>query len=255
MGFFGFGGKTPTLFNRSKSNAECCDAPNDSILNCADVLACVNSNFEFDNLTSRFIPYWNGTGFSDSPLSVVNAGVDVVLPRGSSFVSEAFGWAEFGFGAGGDTFEWSTDSYVGNGGTMALRPDTFFVSVTGFNPGSFALTPTEATISNTTKIVTDAPLITVTDNGKLDSAVFGGTFEMFDTNATIVGMGKNGGTFNVRSTLAMLSAQLQLSAGAAGYASMNMTAGVAPAAPANGDMWFDGTNLYIRIAGVSTIIV
>lgn len=254
MGFFGFGGKTPTLFNRSKSNAECCDAPNDNILNCADVLACVNSDFQL-NLTAPFIPYWNGTGFSDSPLSVVNLGVDVMLPRGTSFVSAAYSLAEFGFGAGGDSFEWSTDSYVGNGGTMFLRPDSFLVSVTGFNPGSFALTGTEATIFNTTKIVLDAPLITVIDNGKLDSAVLGGTFEMFDTNATIVGMGKTGGTFNMRSTLAMLLAQIQMAAGTTTYPSMNMAIGIAPTVPVNGDMWFDGTNLYIRIAGVSTIIV
>ena len=254
MGFFGFGGKTPTLFNRSKSNAECCDAPNDNILNCADVLACVNSDFQL-NLTAPFIPYWNGTGFSDSPLSVVNLGVDVMLPRGTSFVSAAYSLAEFGFGASGDSFEWSTDSYVGNGGTMFLRPDSFLVSVTGFNPGFFALTATQATIFNTTKIVLDAPLIEVIDNGKLDSAVLNGIFQMFDTNASMVSMGKNGGTFRIFSTLAMASAQLQLSPGAAGHPSMTMPAGVAPATPANGDMWFDGTNLYIRIAGVSTIIV
>mgnify|MGYP003648367367 CR=1 FL=1 len=252
MGFFGFGGKTPTLFNRSKSNAECCDAPNDNILNCADVLACVNSDFQL-NLKEPYIPYWDGTGFSSSPLSVLVD--DVILPRGSSFVSQNPGLAEFGFGASGDTFEWSTDSYLGNGGTMFLRPDEFLVSVTGFNPGSFALTATQATIFNTTKIVLDAPLIEVIDGGKLDSAVLNGIFDMFDTNASIVSMGKNGGTFKMRSTLTMAAAQLQLSAGAAGYASMTMPAGVAPAAPANGDMWFDGTNLYIRIAGASTIIV
>ena len=35
---------------------------------------------------------------------------------------------------------------------------------------------------------------------------------------------------------------------------ISLTAGVAPTSPANGDIWFDGTNLNIRIGGVTRTV-
>lgn len=37
----------------------------------------------------------------------------------------------------------------------------------------------------------------------------------------------------------------------ASSSSIRVTAGVAPTAPVNGDIWFDGTNLFMRVGGVT----
>lgn len=47
------------------------------------------------------------------------------------------------------------------------------------------------------------------------------------------------------------TAALSLPSGVAGAASMNFGTGVAPGAPNSGDLWFDGTYLYLRAAGVN----
>jgi hypothetical protein len=47
------------------------------------------------------------------------------------------------------------------------------------------------------------------------------------------------------------TASLSLPGGLAAAASMNFATGVAPAAPNSGDLWFDGTYLYLRAAGIN----
>jgi hypothetical protein len=47
------------------------------------------------------------------------------------------------------------------------------------------------------------------------------------------------------------TAALHLPAGTTARASLNITSGAAPTAPNNGDIWFDGTNIFMRIGGVT----
>lgn len=50
------------------------------------------------------------------------------------------------------------------------------------------------------------------------------------------------------------TARLTLAAGTAAVAPLLMPAGVAPTSPVNGQMWFNGTNLFFRAAGVTRTI-
>lgn len=52
-------------------------------------------------------------------------------------------------------------------------------------------------------------------------------------------------------TLYSTTTNLVLAGGTTAASSMRVTAGVAPTSPANGDIWFDGTNLKIQIGGVT----
>lgn len=86
-------------------------------------------------------------------------------------------------------------------------------------------------------------------------------------NATGAGTtnGGNGGSFNVAlgsagtgSTANGNQGQLNITNGktvhaasTTTYASMNVPAGAVPLTPANGDIWFDGTNIYIQVGGVT----
>lgn len=47
------------------------------------------------------------------------------------------------------------------------------------------------------------------------------------------------------------TAALSLPSGVAGAASLNVASGVAPGAPNSGDLWFDGTYLYLRASGIN----
>ena len=47
------------------------------------------------------------------------------------------------------------------------------------------------------------------------------------------------------------STMLAIAASATSRSHLNLTGGVAPTAPNNGDIWFDGTNLFMRIGGVT----
>jgi hypothetical protein len=65
------------------------------------------------------------------------------------------------------------------------------------------------------------------------------TFKIFDNRVEI------------NKTLTLASAMLQMAAATTARASLNMPAGVAPTSPANGDMWFDGTDIKMRVGGVT----
>ena len=50
---------------------------------------------------------------------------------------------------------------------------------------------------------------------------------------------------------AKIGGTFQTPASTADAASLNIPAGTAPTSPANGDIWFDGTNIKMRIGGVT----
>lgn len=56
---------------------------------------------------------------------------------------------------------------------------------------------------------------------------------------------------NLSSTNATGLANITLKASTTAYAHMNFVNGIAPTSPNNGDVWFDGTNLFMRIGGVT----
>jgi hypothetical protein len=47
------------------------------------------------------------------------------------------------------------------------------------------------------------------------------------------------------------TAYLSVKGGITGAASINVASGVAPTSPVNGDIWFDGTDIKMRIGGVT----
>jgi hypothetical protein len=72
------------------------------------------------------------------------------------------------------------------------------------------------------------------------------------TQSVVVGSGTfaTGIKFDVNGS-ARVQGLLSLSAGTTTNAQINLASSTAPTSPANGDIWFDGTNLRIRIAGVT----
>ena len=53
---------------------------------------------------------------------------------------------------------------------------------------------------------------------------------------------------------ATTTAELSLGAGTTAQAQINLAASTAPTSPVNGDIWFDGTNLKIRVGGVTKTV-
>ena len=69
------------------------------------------------------------------------------------------------------------------------------------------------------------------------------------SNNVLVADGNNGHNFQ---NLPLTNVKkISLNAGATAQAPINMAAGVAPTTPSNGDIWFDGTDLKMRIGGVT----
>ena len=69
-----------------------------------------------------------------------------------------------------------------------------------------------------------------------------------------VGIHQEQGTMCIGSSTPSTSTQLDLGASSATKSHINFRSGVAPTTPNDGDMWFDGTNLNIRISGVTRTI-
>ena len=55
-----------------------------------------------------------------------------------------------------------------------------------------------------------------------------------------------GRTATLTDSLSFISGQVIAAASAAGYASLNIPSGTDPSSPVDGDLWFNGTNLYFR---------
>ena len=76
-----------------------------------------------------------------------------------------------------------------------------------------------------------------------------GGFQTFYTNGSE--RARITSTGNVGIGTASPTAALHLPAGTTARASLNITSGAAPTAPNNGDIWFDGTNIFMRVGGVT----
>jgi hypothetical protein len=63
---------------------------------------------------------------------------------------------------------------------------------------------------------------------------------------------KTNGTQTLQVTgTALITSKLSLSGGTTSAAQINLASSTAPTSPNNGDIWFDGTDLKIRIGGVT----
>lgn len=71
----------------------------------------------------------------------------------------------------------------------------------------------------------------------------GGLFIVFNSTTQF--------SINLTNGLTTLTGKLQEAASTTARASMNIPSGVAPTSPVDGDMWFDGTNIFMRISGVT----
>jgi len=69
------------------------------------------------------------------------------------------------------------------------------------------------------------------------------TFTNLYTNDGTIGTGR---TATLTDSLSFISGQVIAAASAAGYASLNIPSGTDPSSPVDGDLWFNGTNLYFR---------
>ncbi len=74
------------------------------------------------------------------------------------------------------------------------------------------------------------------------------TFNNLYNNNGTIGTGR---TATLTDSLSFVSGQVIAAASAAGYASLNIPSGVDPTVPVDGDLWFNGTNLYFRDGGTS----
>ena len=74
------------------------------------------------------------------------------------------------------------------------------------------------------------------------------TFRNLYTNDGTIGTGR---VATLTDTLSFLSGQVIAAASTAGYASLNIPSGVDPSSPVDGDLWFNGTNLYFRDGATS----
>jgi hypothetical protein len=73
----------------------------------------------------------------------------------------------------------------------------------------------------------------------------------------LVKSGEIGGVYINRSSeihSGMMNAYLTIGGSTTGYASLHLKTGVAPSSPDDGDVWFDGTGLKIRIGGVTRTV-
>jgi hypothetical protein len=83
----------------------------------------------------------------------------------------------------------------------------------------------------------------VSSGGPLNEIVIGYLAEGVGSNTTVIG--------NTSTTTAYIKGEIMVDAATTARASLNIASGVAPTSPVDGDIWFDGTNLRMRIGGVT----
>lgn len=169
------------------------------------------------SLTKPYIPYAsNPSTLDDSPLSVRLDGgqTNVMIDSGSAFRSDTAGKAQIWFSAS-DSVSMYTDGTAGAECFFEMSPTVIGMYESG-GAGKMELAAAAAYVYHTTEVVIKSPL------------------------ATFVG-----------ADFTMQNGTLNLAAATNVLASLNFAAGVAPAAPADGDVWFDGTNLKFRVGGVT----
>lgn len=204
-------------------------------------------------LTAPFIPYATGAStLADGPLSVRNDGgtINVMLARSTSFRSDIAGEAQIGFDADGLGINAYTDGGAGLESIFAFRPEHIRLTNT-LGTGAVLMDATQTEIKHSLLTLMNSPSVQLIDTASLDCDTPGGTVGLFNVNPSAINFGASGANISVAATMSMLGARLQLAAATVAIPSLNIPAGVAPAAPANGDIWFDGADVKIRVAGVT----
>jgi hypothetical protein len=181
-------------------------------------------------------------------------GTSALSTNTAGFLNCAFGRNAMRFGAtgsentaiGNDTLS----NITGNRNT-ALGYSTGGVAVTNTNSVFLGSTTNPLANNGTNEIVIG---YSTTGNGS-NTTVIGSSSTL---NTRIYGdllLGSNvpsTGTERLQVTgSAVITNKLLLGAGTTTNAQINLASSTAPTSPANGDIWFDGTNLRIRIAGVT----
>jgi hypothetical protein len=83
----------------------------------------------------------------------------------------------------------------------------------------------------------------VSSGGPINEIVIGYLAEGVGSNTTVIG--------NTSTTTAYIKGKIMVDASTTARSSINIGAGSAPTSPVDGDIWFDGTNLRMRIGGVT----
>ena len=139
----------------------------------------------------------------------------------------------------------TTQIIIGGGsslGRLVVRGD-------GINPigifehtdGTAALTISHSPLS--IGIQTSGSWIAYNNSSKQLVGIQGGLFAIINTSVRF--------QINLSTNEVALSGRLLGSASTAARASINIPSGVAPTSPANGDIWFDGTDFKTRVGGVT----
>ena len=126
---------------------------------------------------------------------------------------------------------------IGYGGYFGMVVDTGASNVLSYSVGGYFPPLTKAGTGSITKvygIYCDPQTIGASYNY---SAYFGG-------NVTI-------GSETGAGRLSVAGGKTQLAAGTTSYPSLNIASGAAPTSPADGDMWYDGTNVKFRVGGTT----
>lgn len=140
----------------------------------------------------------------------------------------------------------STTQIIIGGGSSAGR---LVVRGDGTNPiarfehsdGTSALLVTHA--PNGVGLLTSGSWIAYNNTTAQLVGIQGGIFHVFSTSSRF--------QINLANNQVTLYGRLLSSASTTARASINIPSGVAPTTPDNGDIWFDGTNLKMRIAGTT----
>jgi hypothetical protein len=122
-----------------------------------------------------------------------------------------------------------------------------YTEVVGNGTNFYFTTTTNTNISFVTNNVDRFRLFGSTGNVLIQN---GGTFTDAGYRLDINGTGATAGALRVTGGLSLFQGgKMTIAACTTSYASLNIPSGTAPTSPANGDMWFDGTNIYIRVGG------
>ena len=150
--------------------------------------------------------------------------------------------------------------YLGNGGSglkFAITEDgKTYLTATGSTSAQHYLTngAVEGSIYASSSIggfivgsITNYPLYFL-QNGAIVATFYGSSF----TNNK--GYTQSGSDSNSFSGVTTFSAKTNAAASTTAGASLNIPSGTAPTSPVDGDLWFDGTNLKLRVSGATYTI-
>jgi hypothetical protein len=126
-------------------------------------------------------------------------------------------------------------------GTFSASGAATFAAISATSLTATGLTAGRIPYVGTGGLLQDSANLTYSATFFAASVTNGHFFQISGNNRLSVG----------NTSVAVETCYLALAAGTTTYPSFNIPAGVAPTTPTNGDIWQDGTNVYIRIAGVT----